>query len=167
MCVTLLASKGRLAPLRQTTIPRLELCAAVESVKLDALVKRALDVELLPSTFWTDSEITRAYIRNDTKRFKVFVANRVSYIRQQSLPSQWLHVGSTENPADVLSRGTEIKCVTSIWFEGPSFLRMHRSEWLSSLKLDLLVHSTEVADKATHHTCGCFVRSLLVLLQAL
>ena len=99
VCVTLLASKGRLAPLKQTTIPRLELCAAVESVKLDALVKRALDVELLPSTFWTDSEITRAYIRNDTKRFKVFVANRVSYIRQQSLPSQWLHVCSAENPA--------------------------------------------------------------------
>ena len=54
--VALLLSKGRLAPLKQMTIPRLELCAAAEAVKLDNLARRELDIPIGRSTFWTDSQ---------------------------------------------------------------------------------------------------------------
>ena len=47
--VTLVASKGRLAPIKQITIPRLELCAAVTAVKLDRLVRSELDIDLTQS----------------------------------------------------------------------------------------------------------------------
>ena len=49
--VVLVASKGRLAPLKQMTIPRLELAAAVLAVRLDVLLRRELEVPLLSSTF--------------------------------------------------------------------------------------------------------------------
>ncbi|KAJ8019886.1 hypothetical protein HOLleu_41658 [Holothuria leucospilota] len=46
--------------------------------------------------FWTDSMIVLGYIRNEERRFKTFVANRVSKIRENSSPDQWRHVGSKE-----------------------------------------------------------------------
>ena len=103
--VASVTAKSRLAPLKQVSIPRLELSAAVLSVELETLLRRELDVHLIGSTFWTDSEIVRSYIHNESKRYKVFVANRISLIQQHSEPAQWLHVDKTQNPADVVSRG--------------------------------------------------------------
>ena len=88
-----MAGKTRLAPLKSITIPRLELSAAIEAVKLDCVIKRELDEPLMESTFWTESQITLAYIQNDSKRFKVFVANRVATLRRHSVPDQWHHIG--------------------------------------------------------------------------
>ena len=34
--------------------------------------------------FWTDSEVVLAYIRNEAKRFKIFVANRTELIKDHS-----------------------------------------------------------------------------------
>ena len=69
--VGLIMSEVRIAPLKQLTIPRLELCAAVLAVRLDVILRRQLDIRLLESTFFTDSEIVRAYIMNDDKRFNL------------------------------------------------------------------------------------------------
>ena len=64
--LALVTTKSRLAPLKQVSIPRLELSAAVLSVELDTLLRRELDVHLIGSTLWTDSEI-----HNESKRHKV------------------------------------------------------------------------------------------------
>ena len=45
--VSLLISKNRLAPVKPVTIPRLELLSAVVASKLDCVVRRELDVELM------------------------------------------------------------------------------------------------------------------------
>ena len=127
--VTLVASKARLAPLKKTTVPRLELSSAALAIKLESVIRRELDVALLPSTFWTDSKITLAYIQNESRRFKVFVANRISVIRQNSDPSQWKHICGKENPADILSRGCEPTKLPNCWLRGPSFLRQHKDSW--------------------------------------
>ena len=44
--VELVTAESRLAPLRQVTIPRLELASAVLAVKIDSLIRRELDVQL-------------------------------------------------------------------------------------------------------------------------
>ena len=117
--VSLLISKNRLAPVKPVTIPRLELLAAVVASNLDCVVRRELDIELMKSTFWTDSMITLAYIRSDSRRFKTFVANRVSLIRENSTPDQWCHIVGYDNPADILSRGCNVSKLPTVWFEGP------------------------------------------------
>ena len=129
--VTLVASKGRLAPIRAVTIPRLELTAAVTAVQLDELIRSCLEIQFLPTTFWIDSQIVLAYLRNDKKRFRVFVANRVSRIRCSTVPEQWRFISGRENAADVISRGCDVSDMPPIWSEGPSFLHQFKCYWQS------------------------------------
>jgi hypothetical protein len=73
-------AKSKLAPLQKLTIPRLELLAAVEAVKIDQMLKKELEIQLEPSTFWADSMLVLQYISNESKRFKTFVPNRIANI---------------------------------------------------------------------------------------
>ncbi|KAJ8019307.1 hypothetical protein HOLleu_42169 [Holothuria leucospilota] len=129
--VQLVISKSKVAPLKACTIPRLELQAAVLAVKVDALLRGELDIVFTQSFFWTDSEIVLKYINNDTRRFHVFVANRVSLIREYSDPKQWLYIESKSNPADLVTR--ECTCAklrdNDTWINGPSKLRQYKCEW--------------------------------------
>lgn len=95
--------KARVAPLKQTTIPRLEL--TVLAVRVDRMLKKELSVELGTSTFWTDSMTVLKYIASETGRFHTFVANRVTIIRDSTKMSQWRYINTQENPADEASRG--------------------------------------------------------------
>ena len=121
--VSFVIGKSRLAPMKTVTIPRLELTAAVLAVKLLCMVQRELRIET-ESFLYTDSSIVLHTIRNETKRFSTFVANRVETIRQYTKPNQWRHVPSAMNPADEASRGlTATQLVTSAkWLQGPDFL---------------------------------------------
>ncbi|XP_051785417.1 LOW QUALITY PROTEIN: uncharacterized protein LOC127528741, partial [Erpetoichthys calabaricus] len=103
-----LMGKSRVAPLKQATIPRLELTAAVVAVKMDKMLKSELQMPLEESTFWTESITVLKYISNESTRFKTFVANR-NVIRDHSQPSQWRYVTSVLNPADQASRGLSME----------------------------------------------------------
>ena len=86
--------------LKQITIPRMELTAAVLAVKIDTMLKKELQLQLDQSIFWTDSTTMLKYIKNETKRFQTFVANRISLVRDATDVSQWRYVGTKENPAN-------------------------------------------------------------------
>lgn len=113
------------------TVPRMELTAAAVAVKMDQILKQELDMQLEESLFWTDSMTVLKYIENDAARYKTFVANRVSLIREASKPSQWRFVNSSENPADHVSRGLKAENLmgSDDWIEGPPFLLRPCDEW--------------------------------------
>ncbi|XP_068711314.1 uncharacterized protein [Montipora foliosa] len=81
--------KSRLAPLKAITIPRLELSAAVVSVKLDNMIRKELHLPIEESIFWSDSTSVIQLIQNQSKRFQTFVANHLSIIHGGSSPDQW------------------------------------------------------------------------------
>ena len=126
-----LKGKAHLAPLKVITVPRLELMAAVTGVRLSALVSDAVKVQLerwsveIEEYFWTDSTTVLRYINNRKTRFHTFVANRLAIIHDGSVPSQWRHVPSAQNPADDVSRGLQ----SDRWLTGPEFLWKTEDNW--------------------------------------
>lgn len=123
--------KARVAPLKPTTIPRLELTAATLAVKVDVMLKKELQLPLSDSKFWTDSTAVLKYIANENIRFKTFVANRVATILQTSRVEQWSYINSRLNPADYASRGQKANVFTQneVWISGPVFLSKPEREW--------------------------------------
>ena len=121
--VCFVMGKAKVAPHHGHTIPRLELCAAVMAVDLSDSISDYLDRNMDAKYFYSDSEIVLGYIHNERRRFHVYVSNRVDRIRLSSEPTQWQHVSTDSNPADLATRGLEvIDLGESIWLSGPACL---------------------------------------------
>ena len=106
-------------------------CAATLAVKVLALLQKELQLLNVKETFWTDSEIVLEYIQNESRKFKVFVANRIEMIRDHTEIHQWYYIGTKDNPADYSSRGIDVANDQTVqkWFRGPSFLLKPETEW--------------------------------------
>lgn len=164
-----LIGKSRLAPIKTVTIPRLELCAAVLSVKLDEMLRKEMRLEIRKSTFWSDSMIVLYYIRNETQRYQTFVANRVTQIRQGSSPDDWRYVNSALNPADDASRGVDADQLLSRnqWFQGPDFLYGSEETWPKSPEiLEVSKQNLEIKGAAmsceVNETCDSCTNRLML-----
>ncbi len=126
-----LMGKARVAPVKSTTIPRMELTAATLASRMDRLWKMDLRMKLQDSVFWSDSTAVLKYIQNESSRFKCFVANRVSEILRASSTAQWRYIDSANNPADFASRVLKVDLLLKeqMWTFGPPFLIRSQEEW--------------------------------------
>ena len=120
------------------TLPRLELQAAILAARLKGMITNELDLKFHKIYFWSDSSITLQYLHNRSRRFKVFVANRVAELHESSDLSQWFHVSGTDNPADDLTRGLPIHELhsNSRWLLGPDFLWKPEECWPIQSEID-------------------------------
>ena len=121
---SLVISRARVAPLKEVTLPRLELLAALLVARLIEYVQNALKLGKITSHCWTDSTIALSWIRGQPHQWKTFVANRVTEIQQLTDISCWRHCPGVKNPADLTTRGvTAAELMTSdCWLEGPKEL---------------------------------------------
>ncbi|XP_011497242.1 PREDICTED: uncharacterized protein LOC105361688 [Ceratosolen solmsi marchali] len=87
------------APLKELTIPKLELAAALLLSKLMAHIKTTLGM-------------------------KEFVCNRVTQIQELTSEAQWRYVPAASNPADCASRGLTTKLLKDhpLWWTGPPWI---------------------------------------------
>ena len=146
--------KAKNAPLREWTIPRLELQAAVLATRLSTSILKELDLPVDSTTYWTDSATVLQYIQNVSRRFPVFIANRLTEIHEVTKVQQWRHVPGSLNPADDGSRGVDIDYFQPgcRWLSGPEFLWQDEGTWPSNnteVQQDVLPESTVTATAAT------------------
>ena len=123
--------KTRLAPIREVTIPKLELSAAGMSVQLRQKIIEELEYKVHSATFWTDSVSVLKCINNESKRFHTFKSNRLTTIRNGSSLSEWRNVKGEMNPANNASKGLKLdQMITNPrWLKGPNFLQQNESCW--------------------------------------
>ena len=123
--------KARVAPLKQPTITKLELQAAMLGTRIANFVKRESTLPISQTFFWSDSTTVIQWVRNSHKRQQTFIANRVSEILETTTVHQWRHCPGDINPADDATRGIPIADLTETcrWFTGPSFLLKTPENW--------------------------------------
>lgn len=122
--VNLITAKTRVAPIKQVSIPRLELCGAVLLTKLLVEVSQVLDIPKSHIFAWTDSEVVLAWLSAHPSKWKTFIANRVAEIITHLDRSQWHYVKSQLNPADGASKGIKTAELVhhKLWLHGPPWL---------------------------------------------
>ena len=69
--------KSKLAPAHAITIPRLKLCSAVLAVELADLIQYEHVAKPVLVVCYSDSKVVLGYIANQTRRFYVYVTNRL------------------------------------------------------------------------------------------
>jgi hypothetical protein len=132
--ISIVLSKVRVAPVKQITLPRLELLGGHVAVKVASAIKIALEIEQIETFYWTDSQVSLAWIKGEPSRWQQYVSNRVRFIQERSTPAEWCFVPGSENPADLCSRGVQPSILAdpkNVWWTGPSWLSKSRSEWPS------------------------------------
>ncbi|XP_026729604.1 uncharacterized protein LOC113495194 [Trichoplusia ni] len=129
--VNLITARTKVAPVKQQSVPRLELMGAVLLSELIIEVARVMKISPPHIRAWTDSSIVLAWLSKHPSHWTTFVGNRVSTILSRIDNSHWAHVQSTHNPADLASRGLtpqELAC-SSLWSQGPPWLHEETIEY--------------------------------------
>ena len=127
----LITSKSKVAPLTPRTVPRLELMAAILGLRLTQNVFRALEMSMQNVTFYSDSTDVLWWIRGYGRDFRPVVANRIGEIQMYSNPTQWQHVSTDQNPADLCMRGATPSELSesTFWWNDPSWLVLNTAQW--------------------------------------
>ena len=116
----------RVAPIRNMTVAKLEMQAAVFGVRL----REENDIEVDEIVHWTDSTTVLQWLHASNNKQPVFLANRVAEILENSTIDQWRHVEGKKNPADVGTRGMTVEALKeSEWLTGPAWLTETEDAW--------------------------------------
>ncbi|XP_064471859.1 uncharacterized protein LOC135386067 [Ornithodoros turicata] len=126
----IICSKARVSPLKELTLPRLELMAAVIGIRMLTYLQRVFAFHF-EYRMWSDSSIVLTWIRRSSRDWKTFVANRVQEIQSSSDTRLWRYCPSADNPADLLTRGIFVKKLASsdLWWRGPPWLSEDTTCW--------------------------------------
>ncbi|XP_037825055.1 uncharacterized protein LOC119613182 [Lucilia sericata] len=129
--VSLVAAKSRCAPLKIMSIPRLELQAAVLGTRLMVTILKEHSVKVSRIICWSDSTTVINWIGSESRRYKPFVAHRITEILESTSPADWRWLPTNLNVADETTRMKSQVDFSddSRWLNGPKFLYDSEDNW--------------------------------------
>ena len=116
-----LISKTKVAPIKQLSIAKLEWEAETLGAELAGFCESKMTTTISSKHFWTDSTATLGRIQSK-QRQKMYIANRLTKIHENSNPDNWRHIPRIMNPADHGTRGLNPSDVPKLWLQPPDFL---------------------------------------------
>lgn len=133
----LVLAKSRSAPKVKHSIPRMELLAAILLINVMEHVR--VTYSEIPEEdifYFSDSADVIFWIYSGHFSWRPFVANQLKKIKQSSRVQNWVHIDTSENPADLPSRGTSLNELlgNSFWKHGPKFWKIDVYAGKSELK---------------------------------
>ncbi|GBP07108.1 hypothetical protein EVAR_90645_1 [Eumeta japonica] len=120
-------SQIEVAPLKITSIPRLELQAAVMGTRMATTVIEEHDRKPNTKFYWTDSKTVLTWLKNGARSYKPFVAHRIAAIEENSTLNEWRWVPTKQNVADDATRNVPRNL--DRWYNGPEFLQHESNDW--------------------------------------
>ncbi len=124
-CVSLLAAKARVTPIKTQSVSRSELDACVLGARMARHFNTVCAIDKENLFFYTDSRNVLFWLTTPPKKLKVFVQRRVAELQKSTCVDQWGHVATEENPADIATRDISVTDLSEsgLWYRGPTYLR--------------------------------------------
>ena len=141
-------SKTKVAPIKQLSIPKLELEAATLGAELAGFCESEMTTTISLKHFWTDSTATLGWIRSK-QRQKMYIANRLTKIHGNSNQDNWRHIPGKMNPADHGTRGLNPSDIPQLWFQPPEFLSTPQDSWTFAEDSDPHICATQATQLQT------------------
>lgn len=124
--------------MKKVTFPRLERFGTVLLAEQIDKVLPMLKVEIHNIHLWTDSTIVFSWISSLAMIWNTFMDNRVARIQETTNMSDWKHVSTLENPADLISRGVTQEMVNlQLWWQGPQWFQHLATSWPSLREVEM------------------------------
>ena len=98
--------KCKVAPIKQTSVPKLEVEAAVIGLRLHSRIVKESSFAIDKTVFWNGSQVVVDWIASFRKQ-PVYLANRLREIAATTEAKQWKHISSLNDPADHSTRGLD------------------------------------------------------------
>ena len=127
--VRFVSAKSRVAPLKELTIPSLELQAAVIGSHLGRTIQDESRFEIEKVRYLTDSRVALAWIQGQSRNYRPFVSTRVAEIEDNSKPMEWSHCPTDVNVPDDITKGISVEEINVRWLPGPQFLHLKEEQW--------------------------------------
>ena len=104
-------SKTKVAPIKQLSILKLESEAATLGAEIAGFCESEMTTTISSKHFWTDSTATLGWIHSK-QRQKMYIANRLAKIHENSKPDSWRRISGNMNPANLGARGLNSSLTT-------------------------------------------------------
>ncbi|XP_065094437.1 uncharacterized protein LOC135714962 [Ochlerotatus camptorhynchus] len=128
---SLVSAKTKVAPIKLLSVPRLELQAAVIGTRLMKSIIANHTLQIKRKVLWSDSSTVLNWLRSDPRKYKQYVAFRVTEILDETEVSDWKKVPTRMYVADEATKWGHGPCFEeqSRWFKAPEFLYKPECSW--------------------------------------